>query len=103
VHGALLLVFGPDGRLFADNDDANPSQAEGLRQGAALQFGNGRVAVFGEAAMFTAQLSGPEARPLGMNAPIARQNPQFVLNLLHWLASSPAGGRARRRAGSEKN
>ena len=35
--------------------------------------------------MFTAQLSGPEREPVGMNAPGAEQNFQLVLNLLHWL------------------
>ena len=59
---------------------------KGWLQGATLGFGKGRVAVFGEAAMFSAQLGGPERRPLGMNAPIARQNPQFLLNVMHWLS-----------------
>ncbi len=58
---------------------------EGLLQGAALTAGRGRVAVFGEAAMFSAQLAGPDRRPMGMNAPGAERNHQFVLNVLHWL------------------
>lgn len=57
----------------------------GWAQGAVLEYGEGRVAVFGEAAMFTAQRTGPERRPMGMNAPIAHQNPQFVVNLVRWL------------------
>lgn len=59
--------------------------AEGLLQGAVLRVGKGRVAVFGEAAMFSAQVAGPARRPMGFNAPEAAQNAQFVLNLLHWL------------------
>ena len=51
-----------------------------------LTIGRGRVAVFGEAAMFSAQVSGPERRPMGMNRPTAAQNPQFLLNVMHWLA-----------------
>lgn len=62
--------------------------AEGLLQGAAVPFGKGRVAVFGEAAMFTAQVSGPQKRPMGMNDPGAAQNPQFLLNIMRWLAGS---------------
>ena len=31
------------------------------------------------------QLAGPERRPVGMNAPDAEQNAQFVLNVMHWL------------------
>ena len=55
-------------------------------QGATIRVRGGRVAFFGEAAMFSAQVAGPEQRPMGMNAPMAEQNPQFVLNVLHWLA-----------------
>jgi hypothetical protein len=43
------------------------------------------VAFFGEAAMFSAQVSGPQRLPMGMNAPLAEQNAQFVLNVLRWL------------------
>jgi len=55
-------------------------------QGGVLKVGKGRVAVFGEAAMFSAQLAGPNKSPMGMNAPIAKQNPQFLLNVMHWLS-----------------
>jgi hypothetical protein len=58
---------------------------EGWCQGAVLNVGNGRVAVFGEAAMFSAQLAGPRQRPMGMNAPEANQNHQLLLNVMHWL------------------
>ncbi len=60
----------------------------GWLQGAVLQYGKGRVAVFGEAAMFTAQVAGPNREPRGMNAPGAKeaQNPQFLLNVMHWLS-----------------
>ena len=57
----------------------------GWLQGAVFEVGKGRVAVFGEAAMFSAQLAGPEKVPMGMNAPNATQNPQLLLNVLHWL------------------
>ncbi len=57
----------------------------GLLQGATLEPGKGRVAVFGEAAMFSAQLGGPNRAPMGMNDPTAGQNHQFLLNVAHWL------------------
>ena len=60
----------------------------GWLQGAALEVGKGRVAVFGEAAMFTAQLAGPQRQPMGMNAPGAEQNAQFLLNVMRWLAGN---------------
>jgi hypothetical protein len=57
----------------------------GWLQGATRRVGRGRVAMFGEAAMFSAQIAGAEKRPMGMNAPLAEQNAQFTLNVLHWL------------------
>jgi uncharacterized protein (DUF2249 family) len=57
----------------------------GWSQGAVMDVGQGRIAVFGEAAMFTAQRTGPQGAPMGMNAPVASQNPQFVANLVRWL------------------
>jgi uncharacterized protein (DUF2249 family) len=67
--------------------DATPRvPVNGWYQGAVMRFGKGRVAVFGEAAMFSAQLAGPNRNPMGMNAPIAAQNAQFLLNVMHWLS-----------------
>lgn len=58
----------------------------GWSQGGTLEFGKGRVAMFGEAAMFSAQLAGPDKRPMGMNHPEATGNPLLLLRMLHWLA-----------------
>lgn len=62
--------------------------ATGLYQGAVFEHGRGRVAVFGEAAMFSAQVlaHGKETFSMGMNAEGAEQNPQFLLNVVHWLS-----------------
>ncbi len=62
----------------------------GWCQGAVLTRGKGKVAIFGEAAMFSAQLAGPNKRPMGMNSPQAKQNYQFLLNLMHWLTNLPS-------------
>ena len=68
-------------------EDATPRVAVGgWLQGAVKEVGSGRAAFFGEAAMFSAQRAGPQQQPVGMNAPGASQNAQFVLNLMHWLA-----------------
>jgi hypothetical protein len=56
-------------------------------QGAVIVFGKGKVAVFGEAAMFSAQLAGPNKVPMGMNAPGAEKNAQLALNVLRWLTA----------------
>ncbi len=58
----------------------------GWLQGATRRVGRGRVAFFGEAAMFSAQVAGANRNPMGMNAPLATQNAQFALNTLHWLS-----------------
>lgn len=86
-----LLTFQEGARSFplrpTGPDFTSPgTPIEGLSQGAILDLGAGRVAVFGEAAMFTAQRGGPNSEPMGMNTPDARQNYQFVLNLMHWLS-----------------
>lgn len=54
-------------------------------QGAVLNYGKGKIAVFGEAAMFTTQLANGRLK-VGMNHPNARSNAPFVLNVIHWLA-----------------
>lgn len=61
----------------------------GWLQGAVMPVGKGRLAVFGEAGMFTAQVQGPERTPMGMNAPLAEQNYRFTLNLIRWLIDRP--------------
>lgn len=54
---------------------------------ALLTVGKGRVAVSGEAAMFTAQVSGPNGEHrTGLNADGAEQNKTLLLNLMRWLA-----------------
>jgi hypothetical protein len=75
-------------RAWAFSDSTPVVRGDDLSQGAVLTVGRGRVAVFGEAAMFSAQVSGTERRPMGMNAPNASQNPQFLLNVMRWLAGA---------------
>lgn len=68
---------------------ANATQQEvsaaGRAQAVALKFGKGRVVVLGEAAMLTAQLTGPERSKFGMNLP-GIDNRQLALNIVHWLS-----------------
>ena len=71
---------------WAFTPDTPRQPVGGWLQGAVLALGQGRVAVFGEAAMFTAQLGGPQRQPMGMNAPGAEENPQFLLHVMRWLA-----------------
>ena len=57
----------------------------GFSQGAVLTYGKGRVAVFGEAAMFTAQRKGKDKIPFGLNSTEAPQNLPFLLHVVQWL------------------
>jgi uncharacterized protein (DUF2249 family) len=87
-----LLILGPSVVSFMTSvagqitDKTPRTSVKGWYQGAVMRFGKGRVAVFGEAAMFSAQVAGPNRNPMGMNAPIAARNPQFLLNVMHWLS-----------------
>ena len=91
VKADPLLVLPEGSRLllpevaFKFSESTPRIPAANLLQGAIVYHGQGRVAVFGEAAMFTAQVAGPDRRPMGMNMPEARDNSRFALNLLHWL------------------
>lgn len=85
------VVLSPVAWKFSERTPRIP--AAGLWQGGVLRIGAGRAAIFGEAAMFTAQRfvrfkRGKEidSTPMGMGSEGAEQNPQFLLNLMHWLA-----------------
>ncbi len=87
-----ILVFGANS-VSVETKKASERTSEtspkipiaGWCQGVVMKVGNGRLAVFGEAAMFSAQRYGGQQRPMGMNAPEAKQNHQLLLNVLHWL------------------
>jgi hypothetical protein len=65
--------------------DAAEVAIDGWCQGAVFAVEKGRVAIFGEAAMFTAQVAGAKKQPMGMNHLDAKENYQLLLNLMHWL------------------
>ncbi|HRI58958.1 MAG TPA: hypothetical protein PK228_04530 [Saprospiraceae bacterium] len=58
---------------------------DGFSQGAYMEYGKGKVVVMGEAAMFSAQLAGPNRNPVGLNCPEAKANNQLLINIIHWL------------------
>lgn len=69
-----------------DFKDSTPKhEVAGWSQGAFKKFGKGKIVVFGEAAMFSAQISGPNKTKMGMNNPIAKENYKLLLNIIHWL------------------
>jgi hypothetical protein len=65
------------------NKNTPSVSGEDLVQGAYMKFGKGRIVVFGEAAMFTAQRQGNSK--IGINEKSASQNMQLLLNIIHWL------------------
>lgn len=90
-NATSILQFGPNSYCFETSRapgisaDAKKVAIDGWSQGAILEVGQGRMAVFGEAAMFSAQLAGPTKRKMGMNAPEAAENHKLLLNTMHWL------------------
>lgn len=67
--------------------EAQGRSAAGLAQAVAVEYGEGRVVVVGEAAMLTAQRIETPGRPpylMGMNRP-GNDNQQFALNIVRWL------------------
>jgi hypothetical protein len=80
-----FLQLGDDAKDVSTPDDKNATSAAGRAQGLAFVFGRGRVVVMGEAAALSAQITGPERRPMGMNAP-ENDNRQLALNIMRWLA-----------------
>lgn len=59
---------------------------DGWSQGAVLKVGEGRVAIFSEAMMFTSQVYTPTGEKMGLVSYGAEQNEQFLLNVMHWLS-----------------
>lgn len=68
------------------SEDTEVKEVGGWSQGIALRVGMGRIVMLGDSGMLTAHLVGEDRRPVGLNAPGAEQNEQFVLNVLHWLS-----------------
>ena len=96
VEASPLLRFPPKSYVLLPTEawefsDATPRiPADGLLQGALVRHGRGRVAVFGEAAAFSAQVQGEDRSPMGMNHPDAPHNARFLLNVMRWLVSGGA-------------
>ncbi len=91
-----LLVFGPGAisleptafRVFTPETPRIP--VEGWFQGAAFRLGEGRAVFMGEGGVFFAELRWRGMRTdeheYGEPSPGAEQDPQFLLNVLHWLS-----------------
>ncbi|SDR71793.1 hypothetical protein SAMN05216503_0586 [Polaribacter sp. KT25b] len=69
------------------NDDTPSIDLVNSYQGAILNFGKGKIAVFGEAAMFTAQTitNNSGTFKFGFHSEQAPNNIEFIRNVLFWL------------------
>ena len=76
--------FLPD-TAWVFTDKTEKYNLKGWHQGAFKTYGDGKIVVFGEAAMFTAQLAGPQKIKAGMNNKVAPENYKLLLNIIHWL------------------
>jgi hypothetical protein len=95
THAHVISVLGDDYRIYLPSyvsqirkrlSDTIPYiSGRGLVNGAYLEFGKGRIVIFGDGAPFSAQLQGVKSEKRGMNHPAATQNAQFLLNIIHWL------------------
>jgi len=87
-----LLVFGPGVRSWTpaaywEFRPTTPNvDVTGWYQGGVMAYGTGRLAVFGEAAMFTAQVFDNGRARAGMNHELGRENHRLLLNVMRWLA-----------------
>jgi hypothetical protein len=87
-----LVRFGPEARAtinprltFQEGPERPEFSVAGWVHGAARQWDAGRAVFLAEAGMCSAQVYGPDRLPMGMNDPLAQQNPQFCLNVVRWL------------------
>ena len=78
-----LLLLSDTAWVFNESTIFKP--IAGWSQLACREYGKGRVVMSGEAAMFTAQLAGPQQARAGMNSHFAKRNYQLLLNIIHWL------------------
>lgn len=95
ANATVLMKISSDATESFDPEDQRKIAAgipagtklDGRAQGVAMNFGKGRVAVFGEAAMFSAQVATIDGQSfkVGMNVP-GNDDRQFALNVMHWLA-----------------
>ncbi len=60
-------------------------------QGATAKVGAGRLALWGEAGMWSAQMTADGKTQMGFNNSMAASNQQFIVNMMHWLDGSLNG------------
>jgi hypothetical protein len=82
---SVFLKLGDTAIDRSPSPGGKDASAAGRAQGIAVKFGKGRIVVLGQAGMLSAQLSGHERSPVGINYP-GIDNKQLALNIMHWLS-----------------
>jgi hypothetical protein len=95
VQFSPVLELGEGTNIAWPSDHADISmktpftRGTGLYQGVVMRMDKGRVAVFGEASMFSVNYAEWVGNyPTGFHNPDAPYNKQFILNVYHWLAKA---------------
>ena len=85
------------------NDSTLTTDLSGSYQGALMDYGKGKIAIFGEAAMYTAQTIEQNGNTfkVGFNSPAAPNNVQFIRNVLLWLADEKESERQKSNTEAE--
>jgi hypothetical protein len=85
--GVGFLKLADTAKNYPTRRSADFRSADGMAQGVALMYGQGRVVVLGEAAMLTSQIagSGDQELKFGMGREDI-DNRQLCLNIVHWLS-----------------
>ncbi|MEP0354529.1 DUF4350 domain-containing protein [Paraglaciecola sp.] len=90
AHPLLILGKGATSVVpeipFLVNAKTPRISVDGWYQGAVLEVGKGRVAVFAEGMMFSSQVTVSTGKKYGLVSVGAEQNEQFLLNIMHWLS-----------------
>ncbi|TMP38753.1 DUF4350 domain-containing protein [Pseudoalteromonas rubra] len=94
-EGAIsLLTLGPQAMSvnpqvpFQITADTPRMSVDGWSQGAVLELGKGRVAVFAEGMMFSSQVDTQSGEKYGLASEGAEHNEGFLLNVMGWLANA---------------
>lgn len=96
ANATALMKISSDATESFDPEDQRKVEAgvpagttlpKGHAQGIAMPFGRGRLVVFGEAALFSAQVATVDGQSFkfGMNVP-GNDDRQLAINVMHWLA-----------------
>lgn len=84
LFNTTSMILLPD-TAWQFNNRTPIKSVDGYAQGAFKKFGEGKIVVFGEASMFSAQIGNPGKRKMGMNNNQAQDNYKLLLNIIHWL------------------